>query len=241
MLGEKNKQENGSHFIQSLAAISVNNLSSSSVYPGSDKLSVDDLGRNYFFDRSVLGHITGANSYSRSDSVVEQGYSSDETNNEIRDKTRQALIAEQLVDACRSLILVRNGLALLSKLNGNVLNDILYSSLTFGNIEKDSEEYEMMSSHFKLLVGNALFLRENYLAHSVPITGNVAGPSISNQILIDELSFERNDETVKYVKKLSFFSKIRNLFKTKSNKTSKPKKSRWKSCLNNLNCFGSTE
>ena len=40
-------------------------------------------------------------------------------------KTRQALIAEQHVDACRSLILVRNGLALLNKLNGNVLNDIL--------------------------------------------------------------------------------------------------------------------
>ena len=239
MPGEKNKQENISHLSQSLAAVSVSNLSSSSVYPDSDKLSVDDLGQNYFGDRNVLGHITGA--YSRSDSVVEQGCSSDEPNNEIRDKTRQALIAEQLVDACRSLILVRNGLASLNKLNGNVLNDILYSSLTFGNIEKDSEEYEMMSSHFKLLVGNALFFGGNYSAHSAPITGNVAGPSTSNQISIDQLSFERNDETVKSVKKLSFFSKIRNLFKSKSNKTSKPKKSRWKSCLNNLNCFGSTE
>ena len=224
MPGEKNKQENGSHFIQSLAAISVNNLSSSSVYPDSDKLSVDDLGRNYFFDRSVLGHITGAYSYSRSDSVVEQGYSSDETNNEIRDKTRQALIAEQLVDACRSLILVRNGLALLSKLNGNVLNDILYSSLTFGNIEKDSEEYEMMSSHFKLLVGNALFLRGNYLAHSAPITENVAGPSTSNQILIDELSFERNDETVKSVKKLSFFQRFGICLKPNPTKLVNPKR-----------------
>ena len=123
MPGEKNKQENTSHLSQSLIAIIVSNLSFSSVYPDLDKLSIDDLGQNYFVDRNVLGHITGA--YSRSDSVVEQGRSSDETNNEIRDKTRQALIAEQLVDACRSLILVRNGLALLNKLNRNVLNDIL--------------------------------------------------------------------------------------------------------------------
>ena len=111
-----------------------------------DKLSVDDLGRNYFVDRNVLGHITGA--YSRSDSVVEQGCSRDEPNNEIRDKTRQTLIAERFVDACRSLILVRNGLALLKKLKRNFLNDIFYSSQTFGNIEKDSKEYEMMFSHF---------------------------------------------------------------------------------------------
>ena len=101
----------------------VNKLSLSFVYPDLDKLSVDDLGRNYFVDRNILGHITGA--CSRSDSVVEQGCSSDETNNEIRDKTRQALIAEQLVDACRSLILVRNGLALLDKLNGNVNFDMI--------------------------------------------------------------------------------------------------------------------
>ena len=134
MPGEKNKQKNGSHLFQSLAAINVNNLSFSSVYPHSDKLLVDDLGQNYFVDRNVLGHITGA--CSRSDSVVEQGCSRDEPNNQIRDKLRQTLIAEQHVDACRNLILVRNGLALLNKLNGNVLNNLIYYPLLFGNIKK---------------------------------------------------------------------------------------------------------
>ena len=123
MPGEKNKQGNTSHLSQSLIAITVSNLSLSSVYPDLDKLLVDVLGRNYFVDRNVLGHITGT--YGRRNLVVKLGCSSDETNNEIRDKMQQTLIAEQHVDACRSLILVRNSLASLNKPNGNVLNDIL--------------------------------------------------------------------------------------------------------------------
>ena len=123
MPGEKNNQDNTSHLSQSLIAIIVSNLSLSSVYPDSDKLLVDVLGQNYFVDRNVLGHITGT--YSRRNLVVKLGGFSDETNNQIRDKMRQTLIAEQHVDACRSLILARNSLVSLNKLNGNVLNDIL--------------------------------------------------------------------------------------------------------------------
>ena len=92
---------------QFLAAYDVKKPFSSSMQLESNKLSIVGLGRNYLsieiFQAIELLCIVLANWV----------------------KTWQALIDKQLLDACRNLILVTNGLASLNKLNGNVLNDIL--------------------------------------------------------------------------------------------------------------------
>ena len=226
---------------KSLTVLSVQCLSESS--GDTDKLSVDALERDYFVEGNALGHSTGA--YSRSDSVGQHDVSGGGLNSQIDDKTRQALIASNLVDACQSLIRVKNDLAQLDKLNRNVLNEILYCALSFMNKPKDSAEYEIMASHFKLLVGEALvnnFCKGNSGIDLASMTRNVAVPSTSSQIPIDQFRIGNDEETVKPEKKLSRFAKLFGFFKKKpKNETTKPKMYRWKKLLNRLNCFSSTQ
>ena len=209
-----------------------------------DKLSVHTSEQIGYFGKTALGHRAG--DVCPNDSMLQLATFTNAQNSKFDDRAEISCIAREFGNACLSLNHVKISLTKSINLGKNVLDNILQLSLSFANVSNDSDKCQMLSEHFKLLVGDVVlgkFVAGNNLEHSAPIGENVVEAPTSSQIAHDQLSSEHKDEPDKCSKKkISRFSDFLGLFKTKpKNKCVEKKKSRWRKFVNRLNCFKSTD